>query len=224
MLDAPDSTKDNSSDSTSSNVESYNDKEEKSSFLKRISELGPIAKISSFFESLSSRDRRLFLFMLSVVIIAFFGVSSLWGRSYIRRLNEDIDRKKDQLARIQEIESEHTSLVEQIKKLEDSLKSGKDFNLTAFLERVGNDISFPSPISIQSKGEASNNGFSEKTMEVRIRKAPLDKVTKYLYQVEGAPERLNVKTMRIRTAFGSRSDLDADFEISYLIPQETESR
>ncbi len=160
------------------------------------------------------------------MLMSFFVVVGISGavysaRQYEKRLEQDIARKQEQLARVLDVRVEHENLKTRIAAREEELKRNPDFNLTSFLEREANTVGFTQPVNIQSKGDVANDGFREITADVKIRKADLPKIVDYLHRIETAPHRLTVKELRIRTTFGSKSELDADLEVSHLAPQET---
>jgi len=195
-------------------------KERWNRFIDRVNRSALISRARELFESMSPRDRRLFVMLACFLVLGLLSTAVYSGNKYLNRQEQDIARKQDQLTRVLTIRMEHETLKRQIEALENELKSDADFNLTSFLERSSNDIGFDRTVNIQTKGETAGDGFTERAVEVKVRKAPLDKIIRLLYMVEVAPQRLSIKSLRIRTAFGSREKLDADFEVTLLTPQE----
>ena len=196
-------------------------KERWASFTARLGQATLIVRARTLYESLSPRDRRLFLMLVSFFALALVGGGIWLGNKHLTRLEQEITRKQDQLKRIEEVRTEHETLKAQIAQLEGQMKQNPDFNLTSFLERAATEVAFTEAPTIQTKGETANEGFREIAVDVRLRKASLDKIVTYLHKIETAPERLTVKNLRIRTTFGSRSSLDVDIEVSVMAPQET---
>jgi general secretion pathway protein M len=195
-------------------------KERLSRLTDRVGNVALIKKASALYESLSPRDRRLLWLLVGFFSLAGLGGTGWAGKTYLSRLDRDIQRKQDQLSRVEAVRTEHQTLKAQIDKLEQELKQNPDFNLTAYLERTSTEVGFTDPANIQSKGEVAGDGFKEISVDVRVRKAPLDKIVTYLYQIERSPQRLNVKRLRVYPAFGSKTDLNAELEVSVLAPQE----
>jgi general secretion pathway protein M len=196
-------------------------KERASQLSDRVAQASLVVRAREMYESLSPRDRRLFIMLVSFFALLLVGGGTLSARNYLKRRQQELERKQGQLTRVEEVRAEHEALKGQISKLEEELKRDSNFNLTAFLERTSTEVGFTEPVNIQSKGETVNNGFKEIAVEVRIRKASLDRLVSYLYLIENAPQRLTMKSLRIHTAFGNKSDLDAELEVSMLAPQET---
>lgn len=189
-------------------------------FMNRVGDSALIVRFRTLYESLSPRDRRLFIGLVVFFVLLVLGFASWSGNRYLVKLEQDNTRKQEQLGRVLEARMAHEELRGQIDALEALLKQNGDFNLTSFLERLANEQQFPQTVNIQTKGEQVKEGVKEVTVEVRIRKAPLEKIVRYLHAIESAPQHLQVRNLRIRTTFNSRSELDLELEVVVLAPQE----
>ncbi len=187
---------------------------------ERISRWTPIAKANSLFDSMSPRDRRLFIFMVSTIFVVVTLLVVVQARKHLRYLEQEITRKEQQLALVQAETERYQKLKRQISALEKQLGENPDFNLTAFLEREADKLDMADAISINSRGETAKEGFTETTVSVKLRKRSLVDVVRYLYAIETAPQLLVVKSLRIRTTYGSRANLNVDIDISIMTPQE----
>lgn len=180
-----------------------------------------VVRFRTLYESLSPRDRRLFIGLVGFLIALVVGSAAYSGNRYLQRLSQDNIRKQDQLVRVMEIRMAHDELKQQIDALEAQLKTNGEFNLTSFLERTANDLQFPQTVNIQTKGEQVTEGVRALAVEVKIRKAPLKKILRYVHAIESTAQRLQVKNLRIRTTFNSRQELDCELEVVVLTPQES---
>ncbi|MFM7202429.1 MAG: hypothetical protein ACKO6N_16725 [Myxococcota bacterium] len=188
--------------------------------VNRIGNASLVVRFRTLYESLSPRDRRLFIGLSAFFLMVLVGTAAWSGNRYLNRLEQENQRKQEQLVRILEVQLGYDELKKQITDLEAQLKGNVEFNLTSFLENTANTISFPNQVNIQSKGEETNEGVRSVKAEVKVRKAPLESILKYLHAVESAPQRLHVKNLRIRTTFNSRAELDMELEVVVLTPQE----
>lgn len=187
----------------------------------RIGQSSLVVRFRTLYESLSPRDRRLFIGLVAFFIAIVVGSAAYSGNRYLQRLSQDNIRRQEQLVRVLEIQLAHDELKGQIDALEALLKSNGDFNLTSFLERTANDLQFPQTVNIQTKGESVAEGVRSLAVEVKIRKAPLEKILRYLHAIESTAQRLQVKNLRIRTTFNSRQELDCELEVIVLTPQDS---
>jgi hypothetical protein len=56
---------------------------------------------------------------------------------------------------------------------------------------------------------------------VKLRKRSLEELVRYLYAIETAPQRLTVKSLRVRTSYRSKSELNISLDVTALKPQES---
>jgi type II secretory pathway component PulM len=68
--------------------------------------------------------------------------------------------------------------------------------------------------SISSRMDTSGDLYDEKSVDVDIKKIPLNKVVDLLYGIQTNPNFLKVSKFRIRTRFDNPSLLDASFRVS----------
>ncbi len=187
---------------------------------ERLARWTPIAKANSLLDSMSPRDRRLFLFMVTTIVVVVTLLAVLQAKKHLRYLEQEIARKEQQLALVQAETTRFENLKRQISALEKQLGENPDFNLTAFLEREADKVGMADAISINTRGETAKEGFLETMVSVKLRKRSLVDVVRYLYAIETAPQLLVVKSLRIRTTYRSRSDLNVDIDVSIMTPQE----
>lgn len=203
------------------NPKALNPKARVDALISRIGNSSLVVRFRSLYDSLSPRDRRLFMGLVAFLVLLLVGSASWSGNRYLQRLNQENLRRQEQLVRVLEVQLSHEELKRQIDALETQLKSNEEFNLTSFLEREANTLAFPQSVNIQTKGDSVNEGVRSLSVEVKIRKAPLEKIVKYLHVIESAKERLQVQNLRIRTTFNSRAELDCELEVVVLTPQES---
>ncbi len=181
----------------------------------------PFAKVNSLLDSMSPRDRRLLLFMVTTIVVVVTLVAVLQAKKHLRYLEQEIARKQQQLELVRAETERYQALKQQIAAIEKQLSENPDFNLTAFLEREADKLGMSDAISINTRGETAKEGFLETLVNVKLRKRSLVDIVRYLYAIETAPQHLVIKSLRIRTSYGSRSDLHVDLDVSIMTPQET---
>jgi hypothetical protein len=71
-----------------------------------------------------------------------------------------------------------------------------------------------SSFSISSRTDTSGDLYDEKSIDVDIKKLPLNKAVDLLYKIQTNPNFLKVSKFRIRTRFDNPNLLDASFRVS----------
>ena len=188
---------------------------------EKVARWAPFAKVNNLLDSMSPRDRRLLLFMVTTIVVVLTLIAVIQAKKHLRYLEQEIGRKEQQLELVQAETERYQTLKQQISAIEKQLRENPDFNLTAFLEREADKLGMSEAISINTRGETAKEGFLETLVNVKLRKRSLVDIVRYLYAIETAPQHLVIKSLRIRTSYGSRSDLNVDIDVSIMTPQET---
>jgi len=176
----------------------------------------PLANAQAALDKLSSRDRKLLLLMVSaialfVVFLAAHGLSSAAAQKAHR-----IDGEQKQLREVATLTAGYRQAETQRQQTESKLKNHAVRDLFSYLEELGKkdglDIG-----GMTDKGSAPAGDKSSKLMqssvEVTLTHVQLDKLTKFLNDVENNPGMVRVTRLSVRP----RNDdavLDAWFTVS----------
>lgn len=160
-----------------------------------------------------------------VVLVLFyrFGLSPA-----IERL-----RTLDRLVAVKEREIHEMSTVVETYRLRKRLmedvnhslsQRGQDFAIFSFLEDLANKIGIKTNImymkpALTTPGEF----FRESSVEMRLEGIALQQLTRYLYDIERAPQLLRVRRMHIKPRTANPDLLDVTFQVSTFYLQEKTS-
>ncbi len=173
-------------------------------------------KISTFWNTLSRRDRRLMVFMV-VSITLFVGYFVVTGiRSRVDRLETTVATKQRDLDTIRmmvgSLEENRTLIAE----LEEQLAGYSDFSVSGFLESTGEQIKISDNIKgINDQGEESGEFFAEHRYEVVIKKVSLEQLVNYLYKIQSAPQPLRVERLVVRANTRNREELNVNVNVVF---------
>jgi general secretion pathway protein M len=98
---------------------------------------------------------------------------------------------------------------------------GQDFAIFSFLEELANKTGIKNNImymkpALTTPGEL----FRESSVEMRLEGIALQQLTRYLYDIEQAPQLLRVRRMHIKPRAANPDQLDVTFQVSTFYLQD----
>lgn len=162
----------------------------------------------------SERDRKALILgavgiSILVVYIIFQSFSS--GGARLAKKAEAIEAD---LKKIESLRSEYIESKRRINEVTSNIKS-EDDALISVVEKVLIDAQIErGSFSINSRTDASGDLYDEKSVDVDIKKLPLNKAVDVLYKIQRNPSFLKVSKLRIRTRFDNPSLMDSSFRVS----------
>ncbi len=162
----------------------------------------------------SERDRKALILgsvgiSILVVYIIFQSFSS--GGARLAKKAEAIEAD---LKKIESLRSEYIESKRRIDEVTSNIKS-EDDALISVVEKVLIDAQIErGSFSINSRTDASEDLYDEKSVDVDIKKLPLNKAVDVLYKIQRNPSFLKVSKLRIRTRFDNPSLMDSSFRVS----------
>ena len=175
-----------------------------------------LEKISTFWNTLSRRDRRLMAFMV-VAITCFVGYFVVTGiNSRVKRLETTVSSKERDLETMQTmlgtLEQNRTAIAE----IEEQLRGYTDFSVSGFLESTGEEIKISDNIKgINDQGTSEGEFFDEHRYEVVLKKVLLEQLINYLYKVQSAPQPLRVERLVVRSNTRNREELNVNVDVVF---------
>ena len=176
----------------------------------------PLDDVRGYLNSLSQRDRQLLtLLAVALSLFAIFLAGTGFARAASKR-RARIDTKQKQLQEVAQLTAGYRQAESQRQDVERKLKTSAVHNLFSYIEDLGKkdglDIG-----SMNDKGQTAVSTTEPKIMqssvEVTLTHVPLDKLTKFLNDVENNPGMVRVTRLQVRP----REDdavLDAWFTVS----------
>jgi hypothetical protein len=101
---------------------------------------------------------------------------------------------------------------------------GQDFAIFSFLEELANKIGIKTNIMYMKPALATpGEYFRESSVEMRLEGIALQQLTRYLYDIEHAPQLLRVRRIHIKPRTANPDLLDVTFQVSTFYLQEKTS-
>ncbi len=173
--------------------------------------------VKSYWERLSSRDRNL-LMLLGVVFGGFvvFMTTFQLNQAASKRQTR-IDTKMTQLREVAQLTSGYRQAETQRQELERKLKDHAVKNLFSYLEELSKREALEiGGMSDKGQGPVEGSGatkLAQQSVEVTLTRVPLDKLTKFLNDIENNPGMVRVTRLQLRPR-EEDNVLDAWFTVS----------
>ena len=98
-----------------------------------------------------------------------------------------------------------------------AIRSYYAFSLFSFIEATEAQVaSKENLVYMRPQPSVDQNEFREESVEIKLEKIRLDQLVQLLYEIESANAFLKVKTLRVKTRFDNKSELDAVMTISSM--------
>jgi len=167
--------------------------------------------------SASKRDKRAVI--ISVTAISAFIIFILFQflSSGTERLTKKVDALNSVLGKIENLRMQLEESNRQISQLTSSFKSGDEALISVVEDILVNEQIDRGSFSIKdsnTSAPAIDDLYKEKSVDVEIRKIPLNKIVDLLYKVQVGRSLLKVSNLRIRTRFDNPDLIDVNFRIS----------
>jgi general secretion pathway protein M len=167
--------------------------------------------------STSKRDKRAVI--VSVIAISAFIIFIIFQflASGTERLTKKVDALNSDLVKIENLREQIEESTRQISQLSSSFKSGDEALISVVEDILVNEQVDRGSFSIKdsnTSAPAIEDFYNEKSVEVEIRKIPLNKIVDLLYKVQAGRSLLKVSNLRIRTRFDNPDLIDVNFRIS----------
>ena len=175
-----------------------------------------VEKISSLWNTLSRRDRRLMVVLVVglTLFVGFFVVTGI--RSRVRSLSTSVQSKQRDLNTINSMIADLEESRSRIEELEARLEGYGDFSVSGFLESTGDELKIADNIKgINDQGMTEGAFFAEHRYEVVLKKVTLEQLVNYMYKIQSAPQPLRIDRVVVRANTRNREELSANVEVVF---------
>lgn len=167
--------------------------------------------------STSKRDKR--VVVVSVIAISVFIIFIIFEflSSGTERLTKKVDALNSDLEKIENLRKQLDESNRLISQLTSSFKSGDEALISVVEDILVNEQIDRGSFSIKdsnTSAPAVDDLYNEKSVDVEIRKIPLNKIVDLLYKIQVRPSLLKASNLRIRTRFDNPDLIDVNFRIS----------
>jgi general secretion pathway protein M len=159
---------------------------------------------------------------VAVALLLFyrFGLSPALER--LRMLDRLVATKERDLYEMKTLRETYLAQKRLMEEVNQSLaQRGQDFAIFSFLEELANKTGIKNNImymkpALTTPGEL----FRESSVEMRLEGIVLPQLTRYLYDIERAPQLLRVRRLQIKPRTANPDQLDVTFQVSTFYLQE----
>jgi hypothetical protein len=163
---------------------------------------GPLAALDRMLETLSPRDRRLFvglvLFVVALLVFGFWWLLHGLLESEASRVRE----AKDHLLRIQTLSVEHAEAKARFDAQRDRLAESTSKPVGAFVEELANDHGLNQALSAVRQQQVEEIGDVMQTRyTIELKRSTQEPLYRFLYSLETSGYPARVEQAQFRTAF-----------------------
>ncbi len=174
----------------------------------------------NFFQNLQMREKTLVIGAAVAVILALLYTLVIDPvLAHSSRLDRQIRKAQQDLQMLQTHRREYLQQKCVLDNINAQLKQKQGpairSQLSALANRVGTKVS-----SMKTIRSVPSDAYTEKSVEIRMDDVTLEKLTKYLYEIEQSPQYLRIKRLRIKPRLNDRQLLTVTFRVSTFTPKE----
>lgn len=173
-----------------------------------------LARIRAWFEDLTPRER----LALGVVGLAL-GLALVWVAAVqpMQRAQADaetrIDAAEMQIGLMVRQRAQYDEIAGRLKRVEARIARGPKGNIFTTLESLARNSAIKIE-SLEPQAAPAGDRYVEEKVQVVLKSVTLTQLSTYLSQIEGAPQLLSIKALRIRTRADKPELLDVTFTVS----------
>jgi uncharacterized coiled-coil DUF342 family protein len=167
--------------------------------------------------SASKRDKRAVMISVIAVSVLIIFIIFQFLSTGTERLTKKVNALNSDLEKIENLRKQLEQSNRQISQLTSSYKSGDEALISVVEDILVNEQIDRGSFSIKdsnTSSPATDDLYKEKSVDVEIRKIPLNKIVDLLYRVQVGQSLLKVSNLRIRTRFDAPDLIDINFRIS----------
>jgi len=163
--------------------------------------------------------RELWLIILALCAVSWFGVRSLWVQplqTRSRQAAEEIETRQAQVMQATRLARDLRRLQAELVHVEQLITPGAKTDLLTLLEKLAEEAGLGAEQidSVTPKPPSGNERYPETRVEVKLKGATLKQVVRLLHEIETARLYLIVRSLRITTRGKEKQVLDVSFSVS----------
>ncbi|MBW2315930.1 MAG: type II secretion system protein M [Deltaproteobacteria bacterium] len=177
-----------------------------------------IARIRAYFEDLTPRER---LALAAVggalgLAIGWLGVVQPMQRAQVDA-EARIEGAEHQIGLMQRQRAQYDEIAGRLQRVETRIARGPKGNIFTTLESLARNSAIKIE-SLEPQAAPAGDRYTEEKVQVVLKSVTLNQLSQYLNQIEGAPQLLSIKALRIRTRADKPELLDVTFTVSSFEP------
>lgn len=177
-----------------------------------------MGRINQYLRNLSSREKSILALGMigSMTIIIYGSVAAPLIERYTN-LDRVIKQKESQYKEIFELKEEYLALKREYSELEKSAsKTRRGFSPLTFMESVSAQAKIKDKVvSMKPILTPVGEDYRESSVEVKIERAVLEQIMRYLHLIEGSDYPLRVKTLHLKSRYDDPGLMNASITVSF---------
>lgn len=177
-----------------------------------------LARIRAWYEDLTPRER-----LALAAIGAGLGLTLVWvaGVQPVRnaqdRAEARIENAESQIELMARQRAQYDEIAGRLQRVETRIARGPKGNIFTTLESLARNSAIKIE-SLEPQAAPAGDRYVEEKVQVVLKSVTLAQLSQYLGQIEGAPQLLSIKALRIRTRADKPELLDVTFTVSSFRP------
>lgn len=159
---------------------------------------------------------------VAVALLLFYRLGLSPALERLRMLDRLVATKERDLHEMKSMRDTYLAQKRLMEQVNQSLaQRDKDFAIFSFLEELANKTGIKNNIMYMKPALATPGElFRESSVEMRLEGIALQQLTRYLYDIEQAPQLLRVRRMQVKPRAANPDQLDVTFQVSTFYLQE----
>jgi general secretion pathway protein M len=159
---------------------------------------------------------------VAVALLLFYRLGLSPALERLRMLDRLVATKERDLHEMKSMRDTYLAQKRLMEQVNQSLaQRDKDFAIFSFLEELANKTGIKNNIMYMKPALATPGElFRESSVEMRLEGIALPQLTRYLYDIEQAPQLLRVRRMHVKPRAADPDQLDVTFQVSTFYLQE----
>jgi type II secretory pathway component PulM len=174
------------------------------------------ARLAGWWRERADRERVVLVVgAVAAAALAIYGlvVDPLLERN--ARVDRKIIQRQEDLDRVTRLVAEHRAAAEQVAMVDRRVPGGGSFSLLSFLEESASAQQIRGRLtSIRPQPVQTMAPYREVAAEVKLEAITLAQIVAYLEALDRAPQRIRIKSMRLKTRYADPKLLDGSFVVS----------
>lgn len=176
-----------------------------------------IAALTVSFERLSSREQVMSLFLVCAVLGMAVGWTTYFVKKDLTRREERLVDKSRKLGELLALRSDYQRRLADQKRIADQIRKNNGVRLLSYIEEVSARASIELGNAAERSGEPTGSELlKEEAAEVTIRKVSMDRLYKFMDEIEKGNRLVKIRRLKVKTRFDDPKMLDATVTVGTL--------
>ena len=171
-------------------------------------------QLSESFERLSAREQIMALFLVAAILLMALGFGSYFVNRGIDARQRRIAAKEKKLVQVGELRTDYQRRLNEQRKIANRVRGNNRLRLLSYLEDKGKLAGIELKNIVERPGEPTGSDqVKEESAEVLVKKVSIDRLFKFLKQVEQGNPLIKVRRLKIKQRFDDKEMLDASVTV-----------